>query len=166
MPIFVLDSNVFISSHQTNYPFDVVPGFWNQLEKLADKGQIVSIDKVRSELFLHTDELTLWVESSLPSDFFKSTQTNSVVKYYTKLTQWATSSDNHYLQKAIDEFLEYENADAWLVAFCKANDYTLITQEVSNPWQKNRIPLPQACVELDVPYQNLITLFRDLNIRF
>lgn len=46
---YLIDSNIFITAHRTLYPFDIAPGFWQQLiEKAAKK--IIIIDKVNSEI--------------------------------------------------------------------------------------------------------------------
>lgn len=82
------------------------------------------------------------------------------------MAPWAESRSDHYQRGAIDEFLEFDNADAWLVAWCKATGDTLVTQEVSNPQQKRRIPIPQTCNALDVKYCNMIDMFRALQVQF
>ena len=38
MPIYLLDSNIFIQAHRMYYPFDVVPSFWNKILELSNKG--------------------------------------------------------------------------------------------------------------------------------
>lgn len=60
MPIFVADSNFFIEAHRVNYPIDIATGFWNKIKELAERGDIISIDKVKDELYDHNDELENW----------------------------------------------------------------------------------------------------------
>jgi hypothetical protein len=48
---YILDSNFFIQAHRSNYPLDVAQGFWLKLKELAESGIVVSIDKVRDELY-------------------------------------------------------------------------------------------------------------------
>jgi len=43
---FVLDTNVLVEAHRRYYAFDIAPCFWRVLLKLADRGHIVSIDRV------------------------------------------------------------------------------------------------------------------------
>jgi len=66
----------------------------------------------------------------------------------------------------IDEFLEFDNADAWLIVYCKSKGDTLVTQEVSNPEQKRRIPIPEPCNHFGVNYCDMITMFRSLGVQF
>lgn len=68
---FILDSNFFIEAHRAIYPFDVVPSFWNKKEQIARKGFIISIDKVKQEIFKNEDELAEWCQKYLPGDFFR-----------------------------------------------------------------------------------------------
>lgn len=46
MSVYVLDSNIFIEAHRSNYPLDVATTFWDVLKQLAQEGKIISIDKV------------------------------------------------------------------------------------------------------------------------
>ena len=76
MPIYVLDSNYFIQAHRANYPLDVAISFWKKTKQLANEGKIISIDKVRNELYNKNDALEEWCNSNLPNDFFKSSNEN------------------------------------------------------------------------------------------
>ena len=59
-PPFVLDSNFFIQAHRMHYPLDIFPSFWVKIKELAEKGILISLDKVRDELYLNNDNLTIW----------------------------------------------------------------------------------------------------------
>lgn len=166
MPLYVLDTNVFIQAHRDTYPLDVATSYWNTVKNLAEEGKIISIDKVKAEIDRNEDELKEWVEANLPDDFFKSTEEEEILNNYGLMAPWAESKSDHYQRGAIDEFLEFENADAWLVAWCKATGDTLVTQEVSKPGQKNRLPIPQVCQHFNVPYCNMIEMFRSLRVQF
>ena len=133
---------------------------------MAEEEKIISIDKVKAEIDGNEDELNKWIEVHLPEDFFKSTEEVKFLNNYGLMAPWAESRSDHYQRGAIDEFLEFDNADAWLVAWCKATGDTLVTQEVSNPQQKRRIPIPQPCNALEVKYCNMIDMFRALQVEF
>lgn len=166
MSLYVLDTNVFIQAHRDTYPLDVATSFWNAVKRLAEEEKIISIDKVKAEIDRNEDELKEWIEAHLPLDFFKSSDGHKILNNYGLMAPWAESRSVHYQRGAIDEFLDFGNADAWLVAWCKATGDTLVTQEISNPMQKNRIPIPQVCQHLNVPYCNMIEMFRALEVRF
>lgn len=68
-----MDSNFFIQAHRVSYPLDVAHSFWNKVKQLADSGIIISIDKVKEEIFDNHDMLSEWCDANLPDDFFKDT---------------------------------------------------------------------------------------------
>jgi hypothetical protein len=166
MPLYVLDTNIFIQAHRVSYPLDVAKSFWNLIHTLASDGKIITIDKVKAEIDNNDDELSEWIDSNLPEEFFKPSDTEKVLAEYALMAPWAESRSDHYQRGAIDEFLDFDNADAWLVSYCKATGDTLVTQETSNPGRKNRIPIPQACQHFDVNYCNMIEMFRSLRVQF
>lgn len=163
---FIIDSNVFIEAHRTTYPLDIATGFWNTIKELAEGDHISSIDKVYKEIAKNEDELLNWIDTNLPEQFFLDSVTTEIFESYGEIASWAESVSNHYKRKAIDDFLEFDRADAWLVAYCKANKNVLVTQEVSRPEQKSAIPIPQVCLAHGVQYCNTIELFRELGVRF
>lgn len=166
MEVYVLDSNFFIEAHRSSYPLDIAHSFWNRVKELAEQGRIISIDKVKNELFDKNDALEEWCRNNLPESFFVSTA--SVMASYGAVTAWAMSKSAHYLPKALNEFLDSEEADAFLVAFghADASSRILVTHEVSNPQQKNRIKIPESCIAMGVRYCNTMEMFRSLGVTF
>ncbi|QQS29841.1 MAG: DUF4411 family protein [Sphingobacteriales bacterium] len=166
MSIFIVDSNFFIEAHRATYPLDVAQSFWNKVKQLAEDEKIVSIDKVKIELFDHEDALKHWCVSNLPQDFFKDTTT--VIQQYSQVATWAASMSSHYLPSALSEFLDANEADAYLVAYALANSATRIvtTQEISQPNKRNKIKIPEACNAFGVQYCNTIEMFRRLGETF
>jgi hypothetical protein len=166
MPVYVLDSNFFIQAHRVHYPIDVAAGFWNKVRQLAEKGSVISIDKVKKELFDKNDALEEWCRNNLPEDFFKDTSV--VMAAYGQVTAWAMSRSDHYLPNALNEFLNAVEADAFLVAYCLADPLSkfIVTQEVSEPKRQNKVKIPDACIALNVTYVNTIEMFRQLGETF
>ncbi|MCK9449535.1 MAG: DUF4411 family protein [Bacteroidales bacterium] len=166
MPVYVLDSNFFIQAHRFHYPIDVAAGFWNKVRKLAKEGRIISIDKVKKELYDKNDTLEDWCRNNLPEDFFKDTSV--VMAAYVQVTAWAMSRSGHYLPNAINEFFDVDEADAFLVAYCLADiaNRFVVTQEVSEPNRQNKVKIPDACNALNVSYVNTIEMFRQLGETF
>lgn len=166
MPLYVLDSNIFIQAHRVTYPLDVATSFWNTLKRLAEEEKIISIDKVRDEIYENEDVLKDWVEANLSDEFFKPTDNQAVLNEYGLMAPWAESKADHYHRAAINDFLDYKVADAWLVSYCRATGNTIVTQEVSNPQRQNKIQLPEPCKHFGVNYCNIIKMFRALGVRF
>jgi hypothetical protein len=151
MSVYVLDSNFFIQAHRAYYPMDVAIGFWVKVRQLAEQGKIISIDKVKKELYDKNDVLEDWCRNNLPADFFKDTSA-LVQTSYPQVIAWAISRQEHYTLGALNEFLDADEADAFLVAYGHADaaDRCIVTQEVSEPNRKTKIKIPEACTALNV----------------
>lgn len=166
MPLYVLDSNIFIQAHRATYPLDIATSFWNTVKRLAEEEKIASIDKVKDEIYRNEDALKEWIEANLPESFFITTEDQAILNEYGLMAPWAESKADHYQRGAINEFLDFNNADTWLIAYCKSTGDTLVTQEVSNPQQKRRIPIPEPCNHFGVNYCDMITMLRSLGVQF
>jgi len=120
MEVYVLDINFFIQAHRVSYPLDVAFSFWNKVKQFADEGRIISIDKVKNELYDKNDLLKAWCKDNLPEDFFKDT--SYVMAAYGNVSTWAISKSDHYLPNALNEFLDADEADAFLIAYALADN--------------------------------------------
>lgn len=172
MPIYALDSNFFIQAHRDSYPIDVALTFWQKVKNLAHAGKIVSIDKVKDELYNHPsdpdkqDLLEKWCRANLPPDFFKDT--SSHISSYQRVVQWAISKNEHYSQVAMNDFLDANEADAFLVSYA-LSDYqncVIVTHEKSDPLNKKRIKIPEPCMHFNIRFINSVNLFRELGETF
>lgn len=166
MSVYVVDSNFFIQAHRTNYPLDVATSFWNKIIQLSEDGKIISIDKVKNEIYKNEDELKQWCEINLPDNFFKDT--SSIIPQYSLVAKWAASRSGHYLPNALAEFLDADEADAWLIAYGLVDpaEIILVTHEISEPKRKNKVKIPDACTANGVQYCNTIEMLRQLGERF
>ena len=166
MSIYIADSNFFIQAHRVSYPLDIAHSFWNKVKQLAESGKIISIDKVRDEIFDKNDALKDWCNINLPVGFFKDT--TSTMDEYRQVISWAVSRNNHYLPNAINEFLASEEADAFIVAYALSDSINrvVVTQEISEPYRRNKVKIPDACIALKVQYVNLMDMFRQLGETF
>ena len=164
MPPYLLDSNFFITAHRYHYPFDVVPSFWLRVQDLASRGIIGSIDKVAKEIKHGNDVLKDWIDDNLPPGFF--IDSSVFIGEYAQIAQWAAVRSSHYSQGALAEFLDADEADAWLIAGAMHGSQTLVTNEVSNPQMKIRIAIPEPCNHFGVSFCNAINMFRNLGVTF
>lgn len=166
MAVYVVDSNFFIEAHRTTYPLDIATGFWSKVQLLANSRTLISIDKVKGELYDKNDDLEAWCRANLPENFFKSTA--EVMDEYGRVTAWAVSQSSHYLPNALNEFLDADEADAFVIAYCLADPVKriAITQEISQPNRRNKIKIPDCCTALGVTYKSTIEMFRQLGETF
>jgi len=151
--MYVLDANVFITSKNTHYGFDFAPGFWDWIDRAHSDGAICSLDKIKDELDAVQDELTAWaaarVQLFLPMD-------QATVASITLLATWVNASNYRPAAKAT--FLA--SADHQLIAFAHAHNHSVVTHELSEPQNRRKIKIPDACAQMGVPCATLFDVLR------
>lgn len=162
--IYLLDANVFIEASRRYYAFDIAPPFWKALSEFAEKGKLISIDRVKNELLRGKDELSKWAKETF-SKWFKSTDNDSVLANYRKVIEWA---ENHsqFTQEAKNELYKADNADAWLVAYALSDGNVIVTHEVYKSEAKKEIPIPNICRDFGIDYIDTFEMLRRLNFKF
>lgn len=167
MSPYLVDTNFFISAYRIGFPIDVVPTYWEKVKEMAANGDIISIDKVKNEIYQNEDDLKRWCEANLPQDFFKkSLRYAKDIAAYTRIVEWANSKINSpYSQAALNTFLDADEADAFLVTYATANGYCIVTNEVSAPDSKKIIKIPDVCIALNVPYLQSMAMLRALGVK-
>lgn len=160
MTPYLIDTNFFIQAHRVGFPMDVMPSFWIKVSELAHNKKIISIDKVKKEIYKREDDLKIWCEANLPVDFFKDSST--IITAYSEVVRWAYSKKDWYKKQALDTFMDAEEADAWLVAFAYAQNLPLVTHEISKPESKKDIKIPDACIPFSVRTLLPMDMLREL----
>ncbi len=106
------------------------------------------------------------MKKNLPEDFFKDT--DQIFTAYGQVANWAMTKSNHYLPNALSEFLDANEADAWLVAYSleDVGNRIIVTHEKSQPEVKKKIKIPEACAPFKINFVDTIEMFRQLGERF
>lgn len=158
---FVLDANVLIDAHRRYYSFDIAPCFWRVLLDLANKGHILSIDRVKQELISsdREDALNIWANSDF-NPWFMSTDNEEVFEAYRDIIDWSVGQAQ-FLDHAKTEFAGV--ADSWLIAYAKANNCIVVTFEQYNRDKRNKILIPNVCRAFGIGYMNTFEMLRKLN---
>lgn len=97
--IYLLDTNIFVETKKRFAPINVGLSFWAMLNRLAGEGAIASIDKVKDEINVLGDELSVWSASQLPQGFYLSTSTAAVIGQYATIINWANNGNFHRLPR-------------------------------------------------------------------
>jgi len=163
---YLIDTSVFIQAHRAYYAFNLCPGFWNSLVWFHNKGLVFSLDKVMEEICDgDEDALVKWAKSDMPKTGFVPSDDADVVAWYAKMQVWA-NAQSQFTAAAKSEFAT--EPDAWLVAYAKAKNLTLVTREEFSPNIKWRIPIPNVCKAKDfmVNCINTFTMLERLGIQF
>lgn len=160
-PKYVFDTSLFIQAKKNYYAFDIARSFWDYLVQLAQEGIITSIDKVYDEIERGKDDLYEWAQQNLPSQFFYDTDNSpDLLINYQQLISWS-SSNTQFTSNAKAEFAQYNEADAWVVAFAISNRLTVVSQETFDAKIKRRIPIPNVCHAFNVRPIDTFTFLRE-----
>ena len=151
----LLDSNLFIEAKNTYYRFDIAPGFWDWIHAAHANGMVASIPAVRDELQAQNDDLAAWART-LPHTFWLPETTDTVASMQA-LAHWAMTTTRPYTAGARAEFLN--SADYRLIAAAHAGTHIVVTREQSSPNAKNRIRIPDACVDNHVATESPFDLY-------
>ena len=158
--IYVLDANVFIEASRRYYAFDLAPGFWDNLIRLANADLIKSIDHIKRELDKGKDELAAWVNHHF-HHAFDSTNQSSIVRAYREIIKWV-DSQSQFSDAARADFAS--GADGWLVAYAKVYDGIVVTHEVAAPESKIKVPIPNICVAFNIQFIDTFEMLRALGV--
>jgi hypothetical protein len=76
---------------------------------------------------------------------------------------WARQQ-SQFTETAKAEFAD--KADAWLIAYAKAQNVVLVTHEVLDRYIQKKIPMPNVCEAFNVAYVDTFVMLRDLEAQF
>lgn len=160
--VFILDSDVFMEAARRYYAFDIVPSFWLTIIRQAELGNILSIDRVKSEIDRGNDMLKEWANNEFRS-WFQTTDNEEVLIAYAQLMNWA-NQQTQYTNAAKADFSRAENADAWIIAYSIVNACTIVTHEQINLECHIKIPIPNVCQAYNIHHVDTFQMLRHLNI--
>ena len=161
MTVYLLDANVFIEAARRYYAFDLAPKFWDELSRLADAGQIRSIDRVEHELERGNDQLAEWVTTgSFPA--FASTDEPQIIQSFAQIMRWVQGQPQ-FLSAAKTQFAD--DVDGWLIAYARVKGSVVVTHEVFAPDARRKVPIPNVCRPFDVAFVDTFEMMRQLGIR-
>jgi hypothetical protein len=162
---FLLDSDVFIAAKNAYYAFDICPGFWRSVIRAHADGRARSIDRIRTELLSgrKEEDLVQWVRNDLPAAFFHDSNSEDVSAAYGDVMLWV-QRNGQYFDRAKAKFAT--EADGWLVAYSMVNGTVVVTNEQPRPESRNRVLLPDVCVQFKVDYKDTFVMLRELAARF
>jgi len=160
-PVYLLDTNVFVTAAETYYAFDIAPGFWNALVEQAKAGHVLSIDRVREELERQEDTLSDWARTTF-NQWFASTNQADVVEVYRGIIEWVIRQEQ-FRDYAKVQFAR--GADGWLIAYAKAKRCIVVTHEQFSSDAQKKVPIPNVCRQFGVPYVDTFIMLRNCGIR-
>lgn len=160
-PRYALDANVLMTAYHHYYMPEICPGFWDFLDDGIANGQLVIIDRVYDEV-LSPPVLASWVQQTA-NDYFLTTATQPIVDRYRQMMDWVQENPQFTPTARVDFA---RGADGWLAAYCMTNDAVVVTNEVSAPNARRRVPLADLCDQFGIRYINTFSMLLDLGARF
>lgn len=166
--LYILDTNILVYPNRISHPMDIYPSYWDKMADILKLDDVISIDKVKEEIYAQDDSLTNWCKINIPKLFWDSS-INSIPEY-AEIQNWA--QNKNYNERAIMEFASSKNADPFLIAYAlnkKRNDdldVSIVTLEVSAPESKKSVKIPDVCIDFDIRYINNNDFFREIKASF
>ena len=162
LPLFVLDADVLIGAHRRYYALDLCPGFWECLIHYCGENKVQSVDRVRDEILLNSDQLSEWVKQA-PENLFESTAEPSITDTYIEMNHWV-QTNQQFQPQAKEKFARA--ADGWVATYAKVNNSVVVTQEVYSENVMKSVPLPNVCQQFGVKYCDTFEMLHTLEVRF
>lgn len=122
-----------------------------------------SIDKVKTELDVKEDDLKEWANQEF-EPWFQITYDVNVRREYGEIMKWVETSN--FNDKAKMDFTDVDRADAWIIAYAKANGHTVVTHEKFKPNIRRKVLILNVCNQFQIKSINTFQMLRDLGIQF
>ncbi|AWR91990.1 hypothetical protein DMC16_13120 [Lacticaseibacillus paracasei] len=119
---YLFDSNILINSNRY-YKQRFFPVIWDFF--LCTSPQVYVLDRVFDELCTKNDDLHLWIVNHYKNQTINADQ---FAKEYSTITDYLFSSGK-WKPAGYQIWLNYQHADAWLIACAMNRGYTIITDE-------------------------------------
>lgn len=163
---YLIDSNCFIEPHRRICPLDIALSFWDSIKALHIEGSVFILDKVLDEINSNSDDLAIWINKNIPSENILKFENEETIVSMKQVIAWC--ADSNYQDKAKTKFLDGTKADMYLVSYSLAykENFTIVTQEVTNHYGNSEIKLPDACSNLGLICNDLPGMYRALHRTF
>ena len=138
------------------------------MSEILERKDVISIDKVKNEIYRHKDVLFEWCEANVKDNFWQ--KSDIAISEYSEIQNWAQTQN--YNQRALSEFADSENADPFILAYAlnKLREdkikISIVTLEVSDPNIIRAVKLPDVCLNFGIRYIDNNDFFREINAIF
>ena len=160
MKKYCLDANVFIQAKNGPYAFDIVPVFWDWLDRQIALGVLMCPEGVYAEVVKGDDDLADWMKERRRSGILIGADL-IVQAEFGKIADYVSTE---FPQAYAKKFLS--GADPWVVAVAKAHGATVVTHEAMAGPNSHHPKIPNVCKAFGVPYVNCFQMLRELGARF
>lgn len=164
--LYLIDANVLITAHNTYYPVDRVPEFWDWLLHQAAAGVVKMPLEIFEEVMEGTgdvekDRLLRWLKDDGVKEALLLPEAADIDLVQAVLAR-------AYAPDLNDVELEAIGRDPFLIAHCLASprERTVVSNEVTKKSQtRSKRKIPDACSDLGVACCNTFAMLRALDWR-
>lgn len=154
----LLDAGVLITAHNTYYPIDRVPEFWNWLVYQGTRDAIKLPREIIEEVLAgeREDDLLLqWLKDHKTILTLDANADAGIVQYVVS---------RGYADDLTDHEIEQVGRDPFLIAYAVEHGHCVVTTEVSKPSkQRQNRHVPDVCKDLNVECCGPFALNKKLN---
>jgi hypothetical protein len=146
---YSIDTSAFLDAWVRNYPADVFPTIWQQMDGAARNGTLLASDEVLRELERKEDGAHAWVkgrpEMVVGLDFEIEQQVRDIMRRYPRL---------------VDTKKGRSGGDPFVIAVARVRNLRVITSE--NATGKLDVPrIPDVCDDLGISWIRMLDFFRE-----
>jgi hypothetical protein len=145
---YVFDTSALIGAWVRTYPPDVMPGLWENLDNLAQRGEMHAPEEVLAELKRQDDDLAAWVKARSDQIVVATTralmlEARDILRDHAGLTMTGTGRGL---------------ADPFVIALAALKECPVVTHEQGGSAAKPRIPY--VCGQRQVGCMNMLGVIR------
>ena len=146
---YSVDTSVLLNAWWRNYPPDLFPTLWRNIESLADNGVMLASEEVLVELQKKDDEVHAWATARaqmfVPIDDEIQQLVGTILERYPRL---------------IDNRPSRGGADPFVIALAAARGYTVLTDERATG-NESKPKIPDVCTGMGIAWTNLVGCIRE-----
>jgi hypothetical protein len=147
--LYVIDTSALLDGWVRNYPPDVFPSLWSNLEEMIKTQELLAPDDVLLELSQKDDEVYRWAKANsamfVPLDEDVQNATQEVLIEFPRL---------------VGAMKDRNRADPFVIALAKVKDAIVVTGEKSSG-TGDRPRIPNVCDHFGIGHRTLLQLIRD-----
>ena len=150
---YSLDTSALLNAWQRNYPPDLFPTLWDNLDRLISNRLVIASEEVLVELEKKDDEVHGWAKQRptmfVPLDGQVQQLVRNILRDYPRL---------------IDNRTNRSGADPFVIALAVTERCTVLTGERPSG-NLTRPKIPDVCAAMDVRCIGMVDLIREQNWR-
>jgi len=151
--MYSIDTSALIDAWNGDYTKEVIPGLWESIEKLVEKGLLIATEEVFIELERGYDDLCDWAKENkymfIPLDEEIQIHAGKIINEFRGL---------------VKEGRERSRADAFVIGLAMMRKCKVITSERAKT--KKTCKIPYVCKHYGLSCLNLIDLCKEEGWKF